>query len=830
MGIILKFAFRNIFEKKMRTFLIIFSIILSTALFFGSISITGTLKNMYVEQMRKYYGTADIIIHSIRTSPSGFFSAQKCGSLRNEMSYIVGAVQSNAIYKFSKDEVVRINLQGFALEELQQMNTLMLTQQSELRPFSDHKLIINAYTASKYGLKLNDIIDLEIRKQRYKFRISAIAEAVGPFQEDGRTTTAVVPRETLASIFGAQHLVTTIYMKPKDQAKEQQHIEILSSMYKRYRVAETITDEDMKSYTDRITSSFFMMGTIVFFMSIFIIYTSFKVITRERLPVIGAFRSVGATKKMTDIVLLAESILYGIIGGAIGCLLGLAILYAMAVMSAPSWMGKMDIALEYSLLQLLEAFLMALTLSVVSSVIPIIKVSKLPVKDIVLNKIEAKTKRKKWKLYLALLFLPSAFVVPPFLPGKLALPAGTVVLLLSVAGVIMVIPYLMHFFVWVFERIYTLTFGNIGVLAAKNLRDNKSIINSTALIAIGIASILMIKTAGVSVLTELSDFFGKWNFEVYTSPQMADRNYEKRFRSIEGVTDTYGVFGYYEGIPVAGTDVKLNSVDGVDKKFFDYFKHDIPGGPEAYLSTLEAERSIIMTSKIRDKLHVKLGDSITLETKKGDRSYKVIGFFESLENNGDYALIGVKYLKSDMQVRYYSAICVRVDGDPDLVQQSIRSKFVREQFWNETVKGIRGRNIAQNERMFVIMDGFSLMAMIIGIFGVLNNLLLSFLERKQSLAVLRSMGISQGQIIRMILIESMTTGLIGGIMGVFAGWLMISVIPYVTRSMGLNGNMIYSTSMFALALAAGMVITITASISPAMKSSRLNIIESIKYE
>lgn len=123
-----------------------------------------------------------------------------------------------------------------------------------------------------------------------------------------------------------------------------------------------------------------------------------------------------------------------------------------------------------------------------------------------------------------------------------------------------------------------------------------------------------------------------------------------------------------------------------------------------------------------------------------------------------------------------------------------------------------------------------LMAFIIGISGVLNNLLLSFLERKQSLAVLRSMGMSQGQIIRMIFIESVTVGVVGGILGIVAGWLMISVIPYVVRSMGLNGNMVYSYGMFAMALAAGMVKTVTASISPAMKSSRLNIIESIKYE
>ena len=61
-------------------------------------------------------------------------------------------------------------------------------------------------------------------------------------------------------------------------------------------------------------------------MSIFIIYSSYKVITLDRLPVIGTFRSTGATQKMVTGILLLESLLYGCVGGFAGIPLGILVL------------------------------------------------------------------------------------------------------------------------------------------------------------------------------------------------------------------------------------------------------------------------------------------------------------------------------------------------------------------------------------------------------------------------------------------------------------------------------------------------------------------------
>lgn len=60
---------------------------------------------------------------------------------------------------------------------------------------------------------------------------------------------------------------------------------------------------------------------------------------------------------------------------------------------------------------------------------------------------------------------------------------------------------------------------------------------------------------------------------------------------------------------------------------------------------------------------------------------------------------------------------------------------------------------------------------------------------------------------------------------------MIAILPYVLRDIDLPEIKVQiAASLLGGAFVSGIIITMIASLSPAMKSSKLNIIESIKYE
>jgi putative ABC transport system permease protein len=119
---------------------------------------------------------------------------------------------------------------------------------------------------------------------------------------------------------------------------------------------------------------------------------------------------------------------------------------------------------------------------------------------------------------------------------------------------------------------------------------------------------------------------------------------------------------------------------------------------------------------------------------------------------------------------------------------------------------------------------------VIGVFGIFNNLIISFIERKRSLAMMRSVGMSRKQTLKMILIEALTGGIIGGTVGILAGTLLILIVPFVMRAINQVVPIHYSVQEYIIAFGAGIIITLVASISPALKFSKQNIIEAIKYE
>jgi len=575
-----------------------------------------------------------------------------------------------------------------------------------------------------------------------------------------------------------------------------------------------------------------MMVVMVLVISVFIIYTSFRVITTEMLPIIGTFRSIGATKRMTDLVLLTESIAYGVAGGALGCILGIGVLNIMMNMMLieSDRAAGFAAAVQYDWTQMLAAFILAVALSVVSSIIPIIKVSRISVKDIVLNKIESIKKKKRFRLWLGLILLASVIIAPRTVPRNAAIPVDMLCLVFASISVTLLIPYITGGFIKLFEGIYTYVFGNEGILAAKNLRENKSVLNNISLLSMGISALLIINTISFSVSKEVGNAYRALDYDIEFWAPGLDRQKLMLTEKIDGVADAYGNYQAYN-TELAGSKDSISCIIGAEpNKFDEYFDMGIVGDKESLIKELGRDRNIIISNGLKEKFGVDMGDSIKLRTKRGDRPYKIIGFCETIMYNGQIAIVSDKYLKSDMQMKYYNDMLVKTSKPPEVVSENIKKYFGNQDIYIRTMEEMEKSNNESNKALFSIFRIFSIMAMVIGVFGILNNFAISFMERKRSLAMFRSMGMSKGQIIKMIFIEALSGGIVGGAVGVFSGVVNISIVPYVLRAIDLPIPIHYSAVLMAFSLAGGVAVTLIASVSPALKSSRLNIIEAVKYE
>ena len=117
--------------------------------------------------------------------------------------------------------------------------------------------------------------------------------------------------------------------------------------------------------------------------------------------------------------------------------------------------------------------------------------------------------------------------------------------------------------------------------------------------------------------------------------------------------------------------------------------------------------------------------------------------------------------------------------------------------------------------------GTSLLAVLVGVLGVTNTMLMSVFERKQEIAVLLALGWKRSRIVRMILLESAMLGLLGGIIGVGLGVIGVHLMQNAPAIHGLLEPDL-SLNLTLMAIAIAVCVGVLSGFYPAWRSSRLS--------
>jgi putative ABC transport system permease protein len=322
----------------------------------------------------------------------------------------------------------------------------------------------------------------------------------------------------------------------------------------------------------------------------------------------------------------------------------------------------------------------------------------------------------------------------------------------------------------------------------------------------------------------------KCDISVFSSGGEVNGDVLNRVRSTEGISEATGMYSALS-TKVEGTNNSIMGIYGYNPKYFnDFMDVNFLQNKNDILGNLYDNREIAITESLRQSLNVNIGDVITLKTANGDKDYRVSGTFSTLMNGGSMAIVSEKYLKQDFKLSQYFVIFAMTNENPDKVAASLNKQFRGKQMEARTWQSMEEQDAKQINQMLMIIKIFPIVSLIIGAFGVLNNFIISFIERKRQLAVFASVGMSKLQTIKMLFVEALSAGIIGAIMGVLGGLISTYIMPYVLKSANFPMPVHYEPQIFVTCLILGMVIILISSIVPALKSSKLNIIDAIKYE
>lgn len=125
----------------------------------------------------------------------------------------------------------------------------------------------------------------------------------------------------------------------------------------------------------------------------------------------------------------------------------------------------------------------------------------------------------------------------------------------------------------------------------------------------------------------------------------------------------------------------------------------------------------------------------------------------------------------------------------------------------------------------LLLGAIAGISLLVGGIGIMNMMLTTVTERTREIGLRKSLGSKNSDINIQFLFESMALTFIGGIIGVFLGWL-VSVI--ITRFSGTT-TVVTSWSIF-LAVGVSAAIGIIFGYYPAQRAAKLNPIEALRYE
>lgn len=247
--------------------------------------------------------------------------------------------------------------------------------------------------------------------------------------------------------------------------------------------------------------------------------------------------------------------------------------------------------------------------------------------------------------------------------------------------------------------------------------------------------------------------------------------------------------------------------------------------PTLTSGTVDLSKGVVISQNQADMLKLGTEDAITLlPDPKAPVVTRVVGIYEATELQ---ASIFYDVTLAPENLRDQITIIYATGPDPVATRQALEAAFADRSDVTITDRdGLVEQGVDDQRLAFVLMYAMFGVAIIIAVFGVVNTLALSVLERIREIGVLRAVGASRLLVKKAIRVESIVISLFGALFGIIVGLGVGAVMQHA-----MFGQQLWAITVpfgvIGLSLAGIVVCAIIAALWPANRAAKTNLLAAI---
>ncbi|MCR5599614.1 MAG: FtsX-like permease family protein [Ruminococcus sp.] len=820
MRLILKHTFKNILAHKLRTLLLLICITVCSFTAMMCLDMSGSLKIIIRGMFTSFAGDADMQVRTKSPIGDDFADgAPDCTVLKisGVSCYFDRHLDIDLSY------VRRENMDVIGLEPDIASEMHLVRDGIEI---GGKKVAITKQFSKEFGYEVGDKIILHGERDiPVEFTVGCVEKKQGFFDT---STNMVISMEDLKELILADEPeCDQAFIDVHDDSRITEAEKFFKKKYPSADVNNFMESKEMREQIQSITNLFFVLFALCMLLVVFVTISVSERMIIEKMSVVGTFRSLGISSKLTTTAMLMENALYGLIGGIIGVVLYAFVkepfFYSVFTFSANGDDNiKPDIP-SASVTVMLIVVACAILIECLCPIKEVVKAVKTSIRDIIFDTKDTEYRPSRTATVLGIILFAVSAVTFFF---KDSFVMNMICFVTFFGALSLLFNYVHRFIARLLEKLFEKLNFPIAHLAAVEAGAKKCTVGSSVLCvtAASVAMVIYIFANSLSML---------YSYPVYKTDVIASLNdvqmkYLSYVEQIDGVDDVEFIYIRSNKVKLNGKKVDIIAYGWKDGGYDMFNAFD--GVPDTI-----ADDEVVLDKFLMKKYGIKTGDEVEIVFNcEGympiEKKLKVAGRIENDYN----AASGISLVISENSYKSLfndQPTDLLVSGsNPEALKKSITDHSGDYVYDVKTIDEYNADMKQERASLTAIITMLIIIGVGLTFIGIVSNQLIGLEGRKRECAVMTSVAMPRKKLSRMFLLENFFASAISLAVSLPTAFFMSKVFLRIMEALQIYVPLDIEAGRCAGCAALLCLIFTLVSLFPIRALKKMDIVTQLKYE